>query len=305
MLSTVLNAGDVELKTRNEVPALVEVGRWGSAQNVELVRAVREGRTGRGGSRSGNPGRRRGGGARSGHPRPPRGERRGESGGAGKGCTARSESAADRWPAAASASATLVRARRVGLQRRADRASPAPVEGEPCLTLSLPSRTQAFEDWNKTELDSFLIEITANILKYQDGDGTPLLPKIRDSAGQKGTGKWTAISALEYGVPVTLIGEVLAAPCLRVSRTCVLGGVVPTGPRGRGARPGPVLRECSPRAAFRDLLRAWREATVSGSLVGFESLLCDPLPCGRKRTFLPHPVWSSGRFQWFRGRLAI
>ena len=56
-------------------------------------------------------------------------------------------------------------------------------------------------------MDSFLIEITANILKYRDSDGEHLLPKIRDSAGQKGTGKWTAISALEYGTPVTLIGK--------------------------------------------------------------------------------------------------
>ncbi|XP_029994223.1 6-phosphogluconate dehydrogenase, decarboxylating [Sphaeramia orbicularis] len=73
---------------------------------------------------------------------------------------------------------------------------------------------QAFDSWNKTELDSFLIEITANILKYRDTDGTHLLPKIRDSAGQKGTGKWTAISALEYGTPVTLIGEAVFARCL-------------------------------------------------------------------------------------------
>ncbi|ELK10540.1 6-phosphogluconate dehydrogenase, decarboxylating [Pteropus alecto] len=73
---------------------------------------------------------------------------------------------------------------------------------------------KAFEEWNKTELDSFLIEITANILKFQDSDGTHLLPKIRDSAGQKGTGKWTAISALEYGMPVTLIGEAVFARCL-------------------------------------------------------------------------------------------
>ncbi|XP_058408847.1 6-phosphogluconate dehydrogenase, decarboxylating isoform X1 [Diceros bicornis minor] len=73
---------------------------------------------------------------------------------------------------------------------------------------------KAFEEWNKTELDSFLIEITANILKFQDTDGKYLLPKIRDSAGQKGTGKWTAISALEYGVPVTLIGEAVFARCL-------------------------------------------------------------------------------------------
>ncbi|ERE81947.1 6-phosphogluconate dehydrogenase, decarboxylating-like protein [Cricetulus griseus] len=73
---------------------------------------------------------------------------------------------------------------------------------------------QAFEEWNKTELDSFLIEITANILKFRDTDGQELLPKIRDSAGQKGTGKWTAISALEYGMPVTLIGEAVFARCL-------------------------------------------------------------------------------------------
>ena len=62
-------------------------------------------------------------------------------------------------------------------------------------------------DWNKGELDSFLIEISANILKYKDTDGEPLVEKIRDAAGQKGTGKWTAISALDYGMPVTLIGK--------------------------------------------------------------------------------------------------
>ena len=69
-------------------------------------------------------------------------------------------------------------------------------------------------DWNKGELDSFLIEISANILKYKDTDGEPLVEKIRDSAGQKGTGKWTAISALDYGMPVTLIGESVFARCL-------------------------------------------------------------------------------------------
>lgn len=58
-----------------------------------------------------------------------------------------------------------------------------------------------------------MIEITANILKFLDSDGKELLPKIRDSAGQKGTGKWTAISALEYGMPVTLIGNVAPLPC--------------------------------------------------------------------------------------------
>ena len=76
-------------------------------------------------------------------------------------------------------------------------------------------------EWNKGELDSFLIEISANILKYKDTDGEPLVEKIRDAAGQKGTGKWTAISALEYGMPVTLIGEAVFARCLSSIKVCV------------------------------------------------------------------------------------
>ena len=72
----------------------------------------------------------------------------------------------------------------------------------------------AFTEWNKTELDSYLIEITAQILKFKDSDGTPLVEKIRDTAGQKGTGKWTGIEALEQGMPVTLIGEAVFARCL-------------------------------------------------------------------------------------------
>lgn len=69
-----------------------------------------------------------------------------------------------------------------------------------------------FREWNKTELDSFLIEISADILAFKDKDGVPLVTKIRDAAGQKGTGKWTAISALDKGMPVTLIGA-LFHPC--------------------------------------------------------------------------------------------
>lgn len=82
------------------------------------------------------------------------------------------------------------------------------------LGLSPDEMSRVFEDWNKGELDSFLIEITKDILKFKDNDGLPLVEKIRDSAGQKGTGKWTAISALDYGQPVTLIGESVFARCL-------------------------------------------------------------------------------------------
>ncbi|CAG8745905.1 12053_t:CDS:2, partial [Acaulospora colombiana] len=68
--------------------------------------------------------------------------------------------------------------------------------------------------WNKGELDSFLIEITTNIVRFKDKDGTPIIEKIKDVAGQKGTGKWTAISSLDLGVPVTLIGEAVYARAL-------------------------------------------------------------------------------------------
>lgn len=74
--------------------------------------------------------------------------------------------------------------------------------------------SKILEEWNKGELDSFLIEITKDILAYKDTDGKALVTKIRDSAGQKGTGKWTAISALDKGIPVTLIGEAVFARCL-------------------------------------------------------------------------------------------
>ncbi|XP_022919208.1 6-phosphogluconate dehydrogenase, decarboxylating [Onthophagus taurus] len=83
------------------------------------------------------------------------------------------------------------------------------------MGLNQDEMADIFADWNKGELDSFLIEITRDILRYKDEkSGEFLLPKIKDSAGQKGTGKWTAISALNYGVPVTLIGEAVFSRCL-------------------------------------------------------------------------------------------
>ncbi|EME42538.1 hypothetical protein DOTSEDRAFT_73399 [Dothistroma septosporum NZE10] len=71
-----------------------------------------------------------------------------------------------------------------------------------------------FAKWNKGVLDSFLIEITRDILYFNDDDGEPLVEKILDAAGQKGTGKWTAINALDMGQPVTLIGEAVFSRCL-------------------------------------------------------------------------------------------
>ncbi len=71
-----------------------------------------------------------------------------------------------------------------------------------------------FRKWNKAELDSYLIEITRDILAYKDEDGEPIIDRILDTAGQKGTGKWTGIAALDLGVPLTLIGESVFSRCL-------------------------------------------------------------------------------------------
>ncbi|KAJ3280120.1 6-phosphogluconate dehydrogenase, decarboxylating, partial [Borealophlyctis nickersoniae] len=106
------------------------------------------------------------------------------------------------------------------------------------LKCSYDEMAEIFDQWNRSELDSFLIEITRDILKFKDEDGTPLVEKIRDAAGQKGTGKWTAISALDLGVPVTLISEAVFARALsalkdeRVAASKILKG--PEGARFSG-----------------------------------------------------------------------
>src|SRR5690348_15246941 len=82
------------------------------------------------------------------------------------------------------------------------------------LGLSADELAGVFTEWNKGELDSYLIEISSQIFAKKDEDGAPLVDKILDTAGQKGTGKWTVISALDTGQPVTLIGESVFARCL-------------------------------------------------------------------------------------------
>ncbi|GAL06681.1 6-phosphogluconate dehydrogenase decarboxylating [Photobacterium aphoticum] len=82
------------------------------------------------------------------------------------------------------------------------------------LGLSADEMQAIFTEWNKTELDSYLVEITADILGYKDEDGEALVEKILDTAGQKGTGKWTGINALEHGIPLTLITDSVFARCL-------------------------------------------------------------------------------------------
>jgi 6-phosphogluconate dehydrogenase len=82
------------------------------------------------------------------------------------------------------------------------------------LKMTPDAMHNVFSKWNEGELNSYLIEITANILAYKDVDGKPLVDKILDTAGQKGTGKWTSVAALDEGVPLTLISEAVYARCL-------------------------------------------------------------------------------------------
>ncbi len=86
------------------------------------------------------------------------------------------------------------------------------------LGLSADEIQNIFAQWNKGVLNSYLIEITTNILGYKDEDGEPLVNKILDTAGQKGTGKWTGINALDLGAPLTLIAEAVFARCLSAQK---------------------------------------------------------------------------------------
>ncbi|MDD3494555.1 MAG: decarboxylating NADP(+)-dependent phosphogluconate dehydrogenase, partial [Dysgonamonadaceae bacterium] len=101
------------------------------------------------------------------------------------------------------------------------------------LNMTPDEQHEVFKKWNEGKLNSYLIEITADILAFKDTDGTPLVEKILDTAGQKGTGKWTVITALELGIPLTLIGESVFSRCLsaqkdlRVKASKAISGIKP------------------------------------------------------------------------------
>ncbi|KAK6540735.1 phosphogluconate dehydrogenase (decarboxylating) gnd1 [Orbilia ellipsospora] len=132
------------------------------------------------------------------------------------------------------------------------------------LGLSNKEIGDVFTEWNKGVLDSFLIEITRDIMYYNDpADGKPLLDKILDSAGQKGTGKWTAINALDLGMPVTLIGEAVFARCLSAQK----------GERGRASEvlKGPEIAPFSgdKKAFIADLEQALYASKIISYAQGF------------------------------------
>jgi 6-phosphogluconate dehydrogenase len=110
------------------------------------------------------------------------------------------------------------------------------------IGLTADELEKVFEEWNKGELDSYLIEISTTIFGKKDEDGTPIIDKILDTAGQKGTGKWTAIDALDNGMPVTLIGESVFARCLSALKDeRVAASKVLQGPEDTWKTPADVL----------------------------------------------------------------
>ncbi len=115
-----------------------------------------------------------------------------------------------------------------------------------------------FQDWNGGLLESFLIEITGNILAFRDEDGTALLPKILDAASQKGTGKWTAVTALEEGAPLTLIGEAVFARCLSSLKEQRVAAAK--------ALPGPTAPFVGDREPF---IRALEQAVYAAKIISY------------------------------------
>ena len=136
------------------------------------------------------------------------------------------------------------------------------------LHLTADDLHSVFARWNEGELDSYLIEITRDIFAKKDEDGAPLIDKILDTAGQKGTGKWTGISSLELGVPVTLIGEAVFARCLsarkeeRTAASQVLNAPGPALPADRASLIEDVRRAlyCSKMISYAQGYMLMREA---------------------------------------------
>jgi len=133
------------------------------------------------------------------------------------------------------------------------------------LGMSAADMSEVFRAWNGGELESYLVSITADILAFKDKDGGPLVDKVLDAAGQKGTGKWASVAALDLGVPLTLISEAVFARCLsaakeeRVAASKVLGG--------------PAKKPAGERSAFLpDLEKALYAAKIVSYAQGFSLL---------------------------------
>jgi 6-phosphogluconate dehydrogenase len=126
------------------------------------------------------------------------------------------------------------------------------------LGMSNAAMASVFGEWNEGELDSYLIEITRDILAYRDEQGQEVLDAILDAAGQKGTGKWTVGAALDEGMPLTLIGEAVFARCLAAAKEERVAAAKELGASG-----GPIAGKREP------LLSDLRQALYAAKIVSY------------------------------------
>jgi len=136
------------------------------------------------------------------------------------------------------------------------------------LAMSADDMHKVFAKWNRGKLDSYLIEITRDILAVKDADGSPLVDKILDAAEQKGTGKWTGISALDMGIPLTMIVEAVLGRALsalkdeRATAATVLSG--------------PPSKIAGDKQRFVDALQ---DAVYASKIISYTQATCS---CGRR-----------------------
>src|SRR5271169_5871804 len=131
------------------------------------------------------------------------------------------------------------------------------------LGMGAPELHDIFAEWNKGELDSYLIEITRDIFAFKDTDGTPLVDKILDTAGQKGTGKWTVQSSADLGIPITLIAEAVYSRCVSALKD----------ERVKAARklkgPKPLLSVVKKDAKKKEFITEIRDALYASKIISY------------------------------------
>jgi 6-phosphogluconate dehydrogenase len=131
------------------------------------------------------------------------------------------------------------------------------------LGMSASELHEVFKEWNTGELDSYLIEITRDIFAYKDTDGSPLVDKILDTAGQKGTGKWTVVNSQDLGIPITLIAEAVYSRCV----SALKDDRVKAAKKLKGPRP--ALSVAKNEAKKKQFIADIRDALYSSKIVSY------------------------------------
>ncbi|MGD1087861.1 MAG: decarboxylating NADP(+)-dependent phosphogluconate dehydrogenase [Verrucomicrobiota bacterium] len=131
------------------------------------------------------------------------------------------------------------------------------------LGLGAQELHEVFAEWNTGELDSYLIEITRDIFAFKDTDGTPLVDKILDTAGQKGTGKWTVVNSQDLGIPITLIAEAVYSRCV----SALKDERARAGKKLKGPRP--ILAVAKNDAKKKQFIADIRDALYASKIISY------------------------------------